>query len=214
MVKGSPMRALSVQPPFDLLHFVDMDRARTDELRRLSAEQKNVTVHAGDANEILPRDVYPNVRYDQFRRGLCILDPYGLHLDWQVIQQAGESHSIEIFLNFPVMDMNMNVLWHDPNKVSQVHKQRMNRFWGDGSWEKAAYAVPNLFGFEKGSNQDVAVAFQERLKRVAGFKAVPDPMPMRNSTGAIVYYLFFAAHQPVASEIVKSIFDKYRNRGA
>ena len=39
-------------------------------------------------------------------------------------------------------------------------------------------------------------------------------MTWRNSTGATVYYLFFAAHQPVASDIITSIFDKYRNRGA
>ena len=25
VIKGSPMRALTVQPPFDMLHFVDMD---------------------------------------------------------------------------------------------------------------------------------------------------------------------------------------------
>jgi len=35
---------------------------------------------------------------------------------------------------------------------------------------------------------------------------------MRNSTGAVVYYLFFASPKPVAERIVTSIFDKYRNR--
>ncbi len=215
LVKGSPMRALSVQPPFDMLHFVDMDDSRTEELKRLSIEHQNVMVHSGDANLILPRDVYPNVRYDQYRRGLCILDPYGLHLDWNLIQQAGASGSIEIFLNFPVMDMNMNVLWHDPESVPPLQQQRMSRFWGDESWKSAAYsATGNLFGFlEKGSNEDVAVAFQKRLRSIAGFKVVPDPIPMRNSTGATVYYLFFAAHQALASDIVTSIFNKYRNRG-
>lgn len=47
----------------------------------------------------------------------------------------------------------------------------------------------------------------------AGFKYVPEPMPMRNSKGAIVYYLFFASHKPVAEGIVKDIFDKFRTRG-
>ena len=215
IIKGSPMRALSVQPPFDLLHFVDMDDARTDELKRLSAAHPNVTVHSGDANIVLPRDVFPNVRYDQYRRGLCILDPYGLHLDWKVIKEAGDSKSIEIFLNFPVMDMNMNVLWHDPDKVTPVQRERMQRFWGDDSWQQAAYSTDqNLFGFmEKGSNEDVADAFRNRLQKVAGFKLVPEPIPMRNGKGAIVYYLFFAAHEPLASNIVTSIFNKYRHEG-
>jgi len=39
-------------------------------------------------------------------------------------------------------------------------------------------------------------------------------MPMRNSTNSIVYYLFFAGQQPVASKIVKDIFSKYEKRGA
>ncbi len=215
LTKGSPMRALTVRPSFDMFHFVDMNSSRTEELRRLSAEHRNVTIYAGDANVILPRDVYPHVRYDQYRRGLCILDPYGLHLDWDLIQRAGDSGSIEIFLNFPVMDMNMNVLWHDPDKVLSIQQNRMSRFWGDESWKSAAYSGDgNLFGFpEKGSNDDIAIAFQKRLKSTAGFKVVPDPIPMRNSRGAIVYYLFFAAHQAVASEIVTAIFNKYRDRG-
>jgi three-Cys-motif partner protein len=29
IIKGSPMRALTVQPPFDMLHFVDMNDPRT-----------------------------------------------------------------------------------------------------------------------------------------------------------------------------------------
>jgi three-Cys-motif partner protein len=174
-----------------------------------------VKVHSGDANVVLPRDVYPHVRYDQYRRGLCILDPYGLHLDWDVIQGAGASNSIEIFLNFPVMDMNMNVLWHDADKANEAQRERMTRFWGDNSWRQAAYSTAgNLFGYEeKGSNEEVAAAFRNRLREVAGFKVVPKPIPMRNSTGAIVYYLFFAAHREIASGIVTAIFNKYRNTG-
>ncbi len=89
LIKGSPVRALEVNPPFELLHFVDMDDARTQELGRLSAGHRNVKIYHGDANAILPRDVFPEVRFDQYRRGLCILDPYGLGLDWGVIKTAG-----------------------------------------------------------------------------------------------------------------------------
>jgi len=216
IIKGSPMRALKVQPPFDMSHFVDMDNTRTKELKRISIDYPNVTVHSGDANVVLPRDVYPYVRFDQYRRGLCILDPYGLHLEWNVICGAGKSRSIEIFLNFPVMDMNMNVLWHDAERVSVTQRERMTRFWGDDSWRQAAYTTEQgLFGpyMEKGSNEDVAAAFRKRLKDVAGFRVVPEPIPMRNTMGAIVYYLFFAAHRPIASDIVTAIFNKYRNRG-
>jgi hypothetical protein len=49
---------------------------------------------------------------------------------------------------------------------------------------------------------------------MAHFENVPKLMPMRNSTGAVVYYLFFASQKPVAEHIVTAIFNKYRLRGA
>jgi three-Cys-motif partner protein len=215
LIKGSPVRALEVNPPFELLHFVDMDESRARELARLSSGRGNVKIYQGDANVILPQDVFPEVRHDQYRRGLCILDPYGLDLDWSVIKAAGALETLEIFLNFPVMDINRNVLWHDHEKVDPVQRDRMSRFWGDESWHSAAYsAAGNLFGHpEKLSNEEVAGAYRKRLREVAGFKYVPEPIPMRNSNGAIVYYLFFAAQRPVAANIVTDIFKKYEHAG-
>jgi hypothetical protein len=49
---------------------------------------------------------------------------------------------------------------------------------------------------------------------VAGFKHVPKPLPMRNSRGVIIYYLFFASQKPVAMHIVQDIFNRYREREA
>jgi hypothetical protein len=36
---------------------------------------------------------------------------------------------------------------------------------------------------------------------------------MKNTKGAVVYYLFFAAQKPVAEKIVLGIFNKYRKAG-
>ena len=44
-------------------------------------------------------------------------------------------------------------------------------------------------------------------------RAVPEPIPMRNKTGAVVYYLFFASPNKTGAKIVKDIFNTYRNRG-
>jgi hypothetical protein len=45
---------------------------------------------------------------------------------------------------------------------------------------------------------------------VAGFQFVPEPLPMKNSTNAVVYYLFFASQKPIAQKIIDAIFKKYR----
>lgn len=217
-VLGSPLNALLISPPFREYHLIDLSSQKIQSLRQAVAEFSDAEVHTheGDCNRILLEDVFPRVRYEDYRRGLCLLDPYGLHLDWRVIETAGQLKTIEIFLNFPVMDMNRNVLWRNPEKVDKRQVQRMDAFWGSNSWRTIAYdTTRNLFGMEMKVDMDVIVqSFRQRLMEVAGFEHVPDPIPMRNNQGAVVYYLFFASHKPVAEKIVKDIFVKYRDKGA
>lgn len=120
-----------------------------------------------------------------------------------------------MFLNFPVMDMNRTALWRNPERVRPELAQRMTRFWGDDSWRQAAYSTSgNLFEIpEKEPNESIVQAFRERLTRVAEFKRVPDPLPMRNSNGATVYYLYFASQVGVAENIVMDIFTRHSRRG-
>jgi three-Cys-motif partner protein len=185
-------------------------------LRDPAKQRKDVRIHEGDCNRILLETVFPNVRWEQFRRGLCLLDPYGLQLNWKVIETAGKMRTIDMFLNFPVADINRNVLWRHPEGVDAADLKRMNGFWGDDSWRQIAYTTTrDLFGhLDKEENEVVAEGFRQRLLRVAGFKHVPEPLPMRNTKGATVYYLFFASHKPTAENIVIDIFNRYRQRGA
>jgi len=216
IIDGSPTLALNAEPPFDQLHFVDTNAARVRELNRLANGRSNVRVHHGDCNQILLDDVFPKIRFGNYERALCILDPYGLHLDWQVIEAAGKSQAVEIFLNFPVMDMNMNVFWANPDRVTSSSQERMTRFWGDETWREAAYGqVQGLFGDmqEKKSIDHVVAAFRSRLQKTAGFQYIPEPMPMRNTKGAIVYFLFFAARERTADKIIKDIFRKHAHLG-
>lgn len=182
-------------------------------LRNLIGERNDVTIYEGDCNKILIDDVFPLIEWKRRERALCLLDPYGLHLKWDVIYKAGMMKCIEIFLNFPVMDMNMNALLRNREKVDQRQIDRMNNFWGDESWQKIAYdTTGDLFGHpEKVNNANyvIAQAFKERLKFVAGFDHVPEPIPMRNNINRTIYYIFFAAHKPVSKKIVKSIFEKW-----
>lgn len=214
-IEGSPSRALRVAPPFDGYYFIDLNSDKTDYLKRQCEGRSGVTIYTGDSNEHLLRDVLPGIRYERYTRALCLLDPYGLHLDWRVIETAGKSGAIDMFLNFPVMDMNMNALLWKPEKATAQGVERMNRFWGDESWRDAAYVKsdPDLFGdtsLVKQPNEAIVKAFQERLRTVAGFKYVPNPLPMKNRTNAVVYYLFFAAANATAGTIITDIFKRYR----
>jgi len=215
-VEGSPARALNVRPPFDGFYFIDMNADKTAYLQKLCGDRKDVHIHTGDSNTYLAKKLLPIIQYEKFNRALCLLDPYGLHLDWDVMLKAGQSKAIDMFLNFPVMDMNRNAFWKNIEGVPKDGVERMTRFWGDDSWKQVAYAESRQQDFfsspslVKQDNEAILTAFMTRLKTVAGFTYVPEPLPMKNGNNAVVYYLIFASQKPVAKKIVDDIFKKYR----
>jgi three-Cys-motif partner protein len=146
------------------------------------------------------------------RARLCLLDPYGLSVDYATLEAIGRMGSVEIFFNFMVVGANRNVLWTNPARVSPRRRALMTRVWGRESWREELYRPRHdLFGDseEKVSNEEVVEAYRRRLLD-AGFKYVPKPVPMRNSTKATIYYLFFASPNATGSRIVEHIFGRYR----
>jgi three-Cys-motif partner protein len=210
-VEGSPARALKVSPPFDGYYFIDLNSKRTDYLRSICGTRADTNIYTGDCNQILKNTLLPQIKYENFKRALCLLDPYGLHMEWDVIYRAGQSRAVDMFLNFPVMDMNRNVILKSREKVQAGGIERMTKFWGDDSWKEVAYAESaqgGLFGREvvKQDNDKIVAAFRKRLKEVAGFGYVADPLPMRNSTNAVVYYLFLASRKGCSGKNHKGHF--------
>jgi len=209
-VEGSPLRALDIRPRFEEFHFIDVDRGKLDVLRAAVGDCADVFLYNEDANEALLR-IIPTVKYSEFKRALCVLDPYGLDLDWKVLVATAKQRTVEIFFNFSIMDINRNVLRHDRDSVSQNQYERMMRAWGDDSWKQELFSThDNLFGdSEKVDNWTVAKAFQKRLHDVAGFDYVPEPVAMRNGKNAVLYFWFFASQNATGAKIAKDIFKHY-----
>ncbi len=214
LVEGSPLIALNTQPPFHEYHFIDSEEGRARQLRELAGRRPDVFTYSEDCNEVLLDRVFPRAKYDEYKRALCLLDPYNIDLRWEVIEAAGESESIEIFMNFMIMDINRNALRRNPDKSIVSKVAQMTRLWGDDSWKDAGYdQVPTLFEGpvpEKVSNERFAEAFRQRLERKAGFKYVPKPMPMKTKNNSVIYYLYFASQKEAGMDIVNDIFNKYR----
>jgi len=216
LVAGSPLNALSIQPPFSEYHFVDINPEKAAHLRQLVSQyfpdRDSIWVHQGDSNVILPTHVFPRFRYTDYKRALCFLDPYRLDVDWGLLSAAGSSRSIELFMNCAIMDANRNVLWRRSDAVGEAARARLTRVWGNEDWRQVAYIEgPGLFGpeYSKASGSRIAEAFRARLREGAGFPHVSQPLPMRISTGAVLYYIYFATHNATAARIVESIFRKY-----
>jgi len=215
-IGGSPTIALCLPNKFTHYHFIDLDGKRIPYLKRLARGKPNVNVWPGDCNSVLLNNILPIYTYESYRRALCLFDPYNLNPKWEVVVKAGQLRTIEIFLNFMIMDANQNVLLNDPGKVSPDQERRFTDFWGDDSWKSIAYheETPDLFGIKrliKVPNETIIRAYMERLINLAGFKYVPEPIPMRNSRGVTIYYLFFASQNKTGNKIALSIFKKYRD---
>jgi three-Cys-motif partner protein len=140
-------------------------------------------------------------------------------LDWAVLAEAGKMRSVEIFLNFPIMDFNRNGKRSaDISRISDNDRQRLSRFWGDETWHDAMFPpseTASLFPemgelHDRGSNEGLVQAFRERLREKAGFKFVPEPVAMRNSIGATVYYLFWAGPNKTGNRIANAVLKRYR----
>jgi len=214
MVDGSPQIALKTIPPFSEYHFIDADPKRAEQLRGIAGTREDVYIYGADCNQILLDKVFPRAKYSDYHRALCLLDPYNINLKWEVIETAGKMESVEIFLNFMIMDINRNVLTKNPDKAIQSKKEQLTRLWGDESWIAAAYdTTGNLFGDpEKVSNERFEAAWRERLKTKAGFKFVSKPMPMKTKTNSVIYYLYFASQKEAGMDVVTDIFNKYRRK--
>lgn len=215
IVPGSPLVVLSIEPKFERYIFIDLEHKKTEHLKELVPGRTDIEVLEQDANSAL-KTIIPRVDASKYMRALRVLDPYGLHLDWSVVEQCGHAGSIELFLNFPIHDINRNLHLKDVSKVRPVDRNRMGAFWGDSSWENVLYSSEeNLFGLQDsvGDNYEIVAAYKKRLETIAGFECVPDPVAMYNKKNADLYYLFFASHKKVAGKIVSDIFRTYNGLG-
>jgi three-Cys-motif partner protein len=133
-----------------------------------------VFTYSDDCNEVLLEKVFPRAKYEDYRRALCLLDPYNINLTWKVIETAGKMMSVDVFLNLMIMDINRNAMRKNPDKSIQSKMEQLTRLWGDETWKDVGYdTTGNLFGEpEKVSNDIFAEAFRQRLQTKAGFKFV------------------------------------------
>lgn len=205
-VETTARRILAIEPPFVGYHLVDRDLAKAQAMKLACASRPQAVAYCDDANVILPK-IFAKISYASYQRALCFLDPYKILLSWDVLKAAAANQALEAFIHFPTGDVQRNVLRRDQAKVSAAEVDRMNLMWGDESWRDAGYREEaTLFGAES-VKQDIGVlldAFAGRLK-AAGFTHVSKALPMRNSSNAVLYHLFFATHNPTGLRIANDI---------
>lgn len=218
LLKGSPLHVLGTDSPFTSYYFIDSDEGKTGYLRNLCDKEYShlkdrIFIETGDSNEII-KELLPKFSYKRYDRILCLLDPYGLHLDWDVIVKLGNlgkdegTGIVDIMINFPIMDINRNYGLKDPSAVSK-DDPRMKFFWGDDSWYAELYKETGLFNLEKKMRYENLVnAYSERLKKQAGFDFAPKPVKLTNTINAPLFYFCFASHNRTATKVATYLYNK------
>jgi three-Cys-motif partner protein len=176
-----------------------LNKDKHDILVECVPRNKNIELINGDANEILVKRIFP--RYEKYRRGFCVLDPYThKELRWETIVAAAETKCIDLLIHFPTMTMNRGVL-HKSGILNDNEAAFMTQFWGDDSWRPAVYQNNGLFADHAFKVDDATFVrmFCERLKNVAGFAGTAKPIPTKQARGGgTLYYLVFAGHHGTA----------------
>ena len=221
-IEGSPLRVLSIEPRFQEYHFIDADPERIailkNEVRKYESQigQKlPVEFYVNEANQLLQEKLLPAVRYEDYRRALLFLDPYGLNVQWSVMELAGRMQTIDVILNFSIQALNRNFFPPTRRGLTQKQKAKLDVIWGNG-WEDDLYAPSpqeDLFleeEHEKIPYGEVVNKFGERLVARAGFSFSSNPMLFKADRNQPLYYLLLASNNPTAKKIMDGIVTRVR----
>jgi three-Cys-motif partner protein len=213
-VDGSPRIALNLSPPFTQYHFIEQTDWRVEKLQRLHKEfpSYSIAIYHGDCNKILREQILPQLPYENKKRAIAFIDPFGMQFDWQTMEALAAIKTVEIVLNFPVMAINRGVLRKNPQMISDLAKIRLDQFWGTTDWMVDLYEEEQtLFGPKKVKRQlsgkELGRVFKRRLEEI--FPHCSNPILMTNRKNAPLYCLIFAGHNATGKKIAEDIFAKH-----
>jgi three-Cys-motif partner protein len=218
---GSPLQAISNDPPFDRFIFIDRNEASMAILREqceetVAAKAGRITYITGDANAELRKIAKGDWRR---RRAVAFLDPYALHVTWDTIKAIADTKAIDMWMLFPAMAVNR--MLPRSGIIPDEWSTKLTETFGNDDWREVFFQTQpaDLFGMETTSK--TPEPFQKLSEYVTGrlssvFAGVVDaPLLLRNSGNSPLFLLCFGSGHPtgatIAKRIAKHIIDKKSN---
>jgi three-Cys-motif partner protein len=219
LVPGSASLAIGCEPRFRRLVFIEMSPRKVRALQRLKERtpDRNIEIIRDDANVALPTLVEQLDRRND--RALAFLDPFGMHVAWETLQEIARSGIVDVWYLFPLFGLYRQAT-RDAAATDADKQASLTRILGTDEWRAAFYArtAPDLFG-DTSEKRIVEVPemlawVRKRLELI--FPAVLEPYVFRQTTtsgkaGAPLFALFFLVSNPspkakaLASRIAKSV---------
>lgn len=207
-VKGSPVRALSLDRPFDHYRFIDLDASRAQLLQELQRDFPDLEIKAinEDAN-VAVQHIAKNFGAPDLR-GVAFLDPYGAHLHWETLEALAKTKKFDVIINIPVhMAMNRLVRIDGKNEARDV--EQMDKAFGCHDWHDVCYTVSgDLFAGERqikvpDAPKQLLDLYVQRLRGI--FSKVSQPSLVRNRRNCPLYYLIWAGENGTGLKIAEHI---------
>ena len=217
-IKGSAVRALELDPGFAQYLFLERDPDRFRNLSTLRAKYpgKKIEIENVEANKFLSAWC---AKTDWAKtRAVVFLDPYGMQVEWSLLEEIAKTKAIDLWLLFPLGAAVMRLL-QKKQPPPQSWAERMTAILGTYEWRTAFYRSQirqTLFEAQEleereASYESVANYFLERLKSIFA-KVAGNPYVLKNSKNCPLYLFCFAAGNPkgaatavkIAQDIMKS----------
>ena len=205
------------QRGFDYYYFVDLDKSANDELKEklhpYSNQGKNLTFRNTDANSITKRMGECLIANEKIK-GLVLLDPFGMNLDWETIA-ALKGASVDLWILVPSGVIINRLLERDG---SLKHIEKLKQYFGltKSEIESRFYTKKTdktLFGeIEKVEKvkepiKRIAELYVERLKTLFPY-VTENPLVMTNTKGVPIFHFVFASNNKNAMKIAQQIISK------
>lgn len=214
LAKGSAQVALEVEPAFDRYIFIEQNRNRLAELKKLAShfpgKSDRIEFVRGNANEVI-KAICLKTNWRR-SRAVMFLDPYGMQVDWSTIEQIARTRSIDLWYLF-ASGIGVNRLLTRSGRIPPQWQAKLDRMLGYRGWREEFYASssePSLFGNLSSAiykNYDDARAERFILNRLREiFAGVAEPsLALKNSTGHCMYHLVFACGSKAGAKIALRI---------
>ena len=206
---GSARIALQVKHPFKEYVFIEKNKNRFSELKRLREEfpKQLIKFINSDANDYLIN--WCDETDWTSNRALVFLDPYGMQVNWETIKSIAETEDIELWILFPLGTINR--LLEKQGQISRARQRTLDRFFGEPNWRKVFYPLTEFSLTQENYRQktgdiftEIGKYFMERLQGI--FAGVADNPPLLyNSNNVPLYLLCFAAGNPKVAETAVNI---------
>ncbi len=219
--EGIALKVMAIEDPkpFDYYYFVELDKAKAESLKieidtRFPEKKDKRYVVSTDCNEKVTNFAAFLKTHSKKKRGLAILDPYGMALNWESLETFKGLYC-DMWILVPT-GIAFNRLLKKDGQISEAWMLKLTNSLGltEEQVKQHFYKEKTnltLFGEEKETSksdksiQKLIEIYSERLGQI--WKFVSKPYEMKNSKGSIMFHFIFASQVQAGVKIADDIIN-------